>query len=351
MRFGDYCKDKALLLLFNGAALLALSVFLALLGNQKTAIFLIGLVWILVAAGYLLADYFLRRNYFRELDQVLSELDQRYLIAEVMKPGHCLADRLYWEILRKSNKSVIEKIHQMEDSQKEYKEYVESWIHEVKTPITAAKLICENHKDEDTKRVLTELDEIENQVEKILYSARMEQVWKDYRIHPVPLRQTVLSAISAQKRHLRQSGISIDLDMEETLVSTDEKWVEFILKQIFSNSMKYKRQTNAVIRIYTRPGERQKSLVIEDNGWGVAREDVGRIFQKGFTGKNGRREGSHATGMGLYLCKRLCDKLGIGISCESEAGAYTRMILTFPDSDHNKLSGSLPKKESCKNER
>ena len=158
MRFGDYCKDKALLLLFNGAALLALSVFLALLGNQKTAIFLIGLVWILVVAGYLLADYFLRRNYFRELDQVLSELDQRYLIAEVMKPGHCLADRLYWEILRKSNKSVIEKIHQMEDSQKEYKEYVESWIHEVKTPITAAKLICENHKNEDTKRVLTELD-------------------------------------------------------------------------------------------------------------------------------------------------------------------------------------------------
>ncbi len=100
--------------------------------------------------------------------------------------------------------------------------------------------------------------------------------------------------------------------MEETLVSTDEKWVEFILKQIFSQHEIQKADQCGDPHLYP-PGRRQKSLVIEDNGWGIAREDVGRIFQKGFTGKNGRREGSHATGMGLYLCRRLCGKLGIAI--------------------------------------
>ena len=81
----------------------------------------------------------------------------------------------------------------------------------------------------------------------------------------------------------------------------------------------------------------QKSLIIEDNGCGIPEEEIGRIFDKGFTGSNGRTEDSHATGMGLYLCGRLCRKLGLGISCESEKGKYTRIILTFPDSDHNKI--------------
>ena len=90
----------------------------------------------------------------------MEELDQRYLIAEVMRPAPGLEDRLYWEILRKSNKSVIEKIRELENSQREYKEYIESWIHEVKTPITAAHLICENHKDGYTRQIMTELNEM-----------------------------------------------------------------------------------------------------------------------------------------------------------------------------------------------
>ena len=96
---------------------------------------------------------------------------------------------------------MIEKIHELEKSQGEYKEYIESWIHEIKTPMTAAKLICENRRDEAGKQLLLELDEIQDQVEKILYYVRMEQVYRDYLIHPVPLRETVLQAVRGQKRH------------------------------------------------------------------------------------------------------------------------------------------------------
>lgn len=346
MRFWDYLKRKAPVLLLNGAALLVLSLFLLLLDTMGTAVILIVVVWILVLAAYLAVDFLLRRKYFLELLSILDELDQKYLITEIAKPGRRLEDRVYWEVLRRSNKSVIETIHRLENSQKEYKEYIESWIHEVKSPITAAHFICENRKDETAGRMLPELDAIENEVEKVLYYARMEQVDRDYLIHPVNLRETVLSVIRAEKRHLIQCGIQIDLDMKDEIVSTDEKWVEFMIKQIFSNSMKYRRETGPRLTIRAEKGKKQKSLVIEDNGRGVAPEDLGRIFDKGFTGKNGRMTGSRATGMGLYLCRRLCEKLGIGISCESEPGQFTRMILTFPDSDFNRLTEDSPLAES-----
>lgn len=337
MNFGEYCKDKWPILLVNAAAMLAAGLFLISLDTTPSAVWLILILWVLVLGICLAVGYVSRRRYFREIFQVLEELEERYLIGEVMKPGHRLEDKLYWNILQRSNKSVIEKIHELEKSQGEYKEYIESWIHEIKTPMTAAKLICENRRDEAGKQLLLELDEIQDQVEKILYYVRMEQVYRDYLIHPVPLRETVLQAARGQKRHFIQCGMSIEVDMDEVTVSTDEKWVIFILGQIFSNSRKYRRPAGAKIRISMKAGERQKSLVIEDNGRGIPAKDLGRIFQKGFTGKNGREKNSHATGMGLYICKRLCEKLDIGIVCQSKEGEYTRMILTFPDSDHEKI--------------
>ncbi len=238
MKFWDYCKDRAGVLLANAAGLLVLSVYLLLLNTTGTAVFLIDVVWISVLAVWLPVRWHFRRKYFQEIFDTLEGLDQRYLIAEVMRPAPGLEDRLYWEILRKSNKSVIEKIREMENSQREYKEYIESWIHEVKTPITAAHLICENHKDGYTRQIMTELDEIGNEVEKVLYYARMERVDRDYLIRPVSLRSIVLSAVRGEKRHLIRCGMQIDLDIDEDIsVSTDEKWVEFILKQIFSNIM------------------------------------------------------------------------------------------------------------------
>lgn len=337
MRFSDYLKSKIPALLLNGAALFVLCVFLRLLGNSGTVVLLIAVVWVFVLGIYLLAEYYFRRKYFQELLSVLEELDQKYLVAEVIKPADRLEDKLYWEVLRRSNRSVIEKIHELEDSQKEYKEFIESWIHEIKMPLTAAQLICENHKGDETRRILLELDEIENEAEKILYYVRMGQVYQDYLIRPVNLREVALAAIRAEKRHFIQCGMQIDLDMEDITVSTDEKWAEFILKQIFSNSMKYRGDGKPGLKIYVEDGRKQKSLVVEDYGRGICKEDLPRIFDKGFTGENGRTENNRATGIGLYLCKRLCEKIGAGIACESEKGKYTRMILTFPDSDYNKI--------------
>jgi signal transduction histidine kinase len=228
------------------------------------------------------------------------------------------------------------------------KEYIESWVHDIKTPLTAINLICENNKNDYTKKIQRETGIIENQVENVLYYARMEQVYKDYMIHSVNLKNVVLNSVRRNKLYFIQGKMQVNVEFDDIMVSTDEKWIEFLLNQIFLNAIKYRTNENAHIDITTNKQDKNIELIIEDNGIGIPKEDIGRIFEKGFTGSNGRRDikkdnstdyniSKKATGIGLYLCKNLCDKLDIGIRCESEEGRYTRMILTFPDSDYAKL--------------
>lgn len=335
MRLTDYLKAHAAVLLAHIAGIFFLSLYLQLVGNSNTDIVLILVVWIGIIALFFMVDFYRRRNYFKKLFALLEDLDNRYLISEVMEPSERLEDRLYREILRKSNKSVIEKIHRLEDSQKDYREYIETWIHEVKLPLTAAMLICENNKGEESKRLLTELTKIERQIQQVLFYARMEYTSQDYLIHKVEIREMVQTVIAADKSYFIQSGMQISLELSEEnpiWISTDEKWVGFMIDQVFSNCIKYRREENSCIHIYAKQGKQQISLLIEDNGVGIPKEDIRRIFDKGFTGKNGRT-GKKSTGIGLYLCKGLCDRLGIGISCESKEGVFTRIIFTFPNSD------------------
>ncbi len=337
MRLSEYIRDKAGVLLLNGAGMLLLSVFLLAIGNPLSAAALILIAWCIVLFFYFGAHYLSRKRYFEELFLLLDELDARYLLAEVMKPSWRLEDRIYRDILRKSNKSVIEKIHRLEDEQRDYKEYIESWIHEAKTPITAMHLIIGNIQEkESARRFEAELGKMENLVEMVLYYARMEQAYQDYLITKTPLRRVVLDSIQRNRVHFMENQMQIDLQMEEVFVSTDEKWVLFLLNQIFSNCMKYRRESGAKISIFTKRQENGLSLIVEDNGCGIKPEEIRRIFQKGFCGSNGRKN-QYSTGIGLYLCQRLCDKLQIGIHAQSEPGQYTRMILTFPDSDFQKI--------------
>lgn len=341
MHLGRYLRDKIGLLLLQLACIFLLSLYLWVTGNEGVNILLIAICWLLTLTGYLGWDYYHRKKYFDRIFRQLEGLDQRYLIGELLPGSWRLEDQLYREILRCSGKAMIERVHMLEDEAKEYREYMESWIHEVKTPITAMSLICENHRDTYTDRMRYELGKIENEVERVLYFARSEQVYQDYVISEVNLREIALAAIRRNKQYLIAAGMSIELKVGDTPVHTDGKWVEFLLNQIIGNAVKYKREGGEGAVITISSGKRdaagsQVSLVVEDNGIGIPEAELGRIFDKGFTGSNGRSRGS-STGIGLYLCRKLCDKLEIGLRAESEEGAFTRMILTFPDSDHMRI--------------
>lgn len=200
--------------------------------------------------------------------------------------------------------------------------YVEQWIHEVKTPITAMKLLCENHPLDLTKELLVELEKINRFTEQALYYARSEHTEKDYAVREIRLFDAVHQAIAENKYLLLQNEVRIDLQETDETVYSDEKWICFILNQLIVNSVKYKK-VKPVLKFYTRRQGNQIVLYVQDNGMGIEKGDLPRIFEKGFTGKNGRKQEQNATGIGLYLCKRLCDKLDMGISADSSEDGTT----------------------------
>ncbi|MGM9534411.1 MAG: ATP-binding protein, partial [Intestinibacter sp.] len=215
---------------------------------------------------------------------------------------------------------------------KDYKDYIESWVHEIKLPITTMELICENNKNEITRKLQTELSRIDNFVEIILYYARLDKVYKDYIIKEIDLSKVIYETITKNKTYFIQNKMMIDVNCSHTVFS-DKKWLAFIINQILINSTKYKREPVGKISIYTEAVKDGVKLYIEDNGIGIEKSEINRIFDKGFTGTNGRQN-KKSTGIGLYLSKKLCTKLGIEIYAESEINKYTRIILLFPKDDY-----------------
>lgn len=261
-----------------------------------------------------------------KLLDMAEQLSERYLISEVMELPEQAEDQVYYQLLKMAGKSMLEQIGEVERERLEYKEYIEQWIHEIKTPITAMKLLCENHRMDWTKELLLELEKTNRFTEQALYYARSEHTEKDYSVREMALSQVVHGAIADNKYLLLQSGMRLEVEEMQDTVYSDEKWVRFILNQLIANAVKY-RTEQPVLRLSTHKRQDQVVLVVEDNGIGIAASDLPRIFEKGFTGQNGRLI-QQSTGIGLYLCKRLCEKLGIGITAESSEHG-TAISLSF----------------------
>lgn len=372
MKLTDFVRDKGMLLLLHLVCMCVAAAFFRLTGYSETNTILFLIVWVLLLAAWLAVNYIQRRRFFREAQRILEKVDQRYLLGELLPDSYRLEDRLYREMIHRSNKSCIERIRQIEEEQKDYKEYIESWVHEIKAPITGIALLCNNRREmasadpvshnmessetkslipSSSKAVLQEKasseiasvpradyltvslenQKIENYVDMALYYARSEEVYKDYLIRETCLEDVVYEVLDKNHLLLIQNQIQADVSCKDT-VYTDRKWIAFILNQMLLNSVKYRSET-PLLRICTRREESSVLLIFEDNGTGIRQEELSRIFDKGFTGSNGRNH-QRSTGMGLYLCQKLCGKLGIGLSAESEYGVGTKLCLEFPISNY-----------------
>lgn len=326
-----YWKQQLPLLFLHFVCMIALALFLRINGNSTDGIILILLIWGLILAGYLLKSYLYRKAQMNKLLGLVEQLEERYLISEVMEIPDRADDRVYYRILKLAGKSMLEQVSAVERERTEYKEYIEQWVHEVKTPITAMKLICENHRSDLAKELLAELERVNYFTQQALYYARSGHTEKDYLIREVRLFDVVHLAIAENKYLLLQYNVRIELEETNTEVYSDEKWVCFILGQLIVNAVKY-RSGQPILRFYTEQEDSEVTLCVEDNGLGIRESDLPRIFEKGFTGENGRNAAQSATGMGLYLCKKLCDKLDIGIAAVS-SGTQTVIRLSFHIND------------------
>lgn len=326
MNSRQYWKNRMPFLLTNLISMIVLTLFLLVCGNSISAIVLILVVWMLILSMGLGFTYWKRKWQMQHLLDMAGQLSERYLLSEVMDFPELAEDQVYYRLLKMTGKSMLEQIGKVNRERLEYKEYIEQWIHEIKTPITAMKLLCENHRTDWTKGLLLELEKTDRFTEQALYYARSEHTEKDYSVREMALSNVVHQAIADNKYLLIQSGMHLEVGEIGDTVYSDEKWVRFILNQLITNSVKY-RTEQPVLRFFSHRKLNQVILVVEDNGIGISQSDMPCIFEKGFTGQNGRII-QQSTGIGLYLCKRLCEKLDISIDvASSEYG--TAISLSF----------------------
>lgn len=322
----QYIKNCIPNFLINLIGILALALFLFASGNSVDTVLLIVIVWVFVLAIYTVVGCYTRKKYLDGLLYMMESLQEQYLIAELMQEPERYDDQVFYRMLKLAERSMLKNVRISRQERREYRDYIEQWIHEVKTPITAMKLLCENNPSEFTRNMLIELEKIKYLTEQTLYYARSEHTEKDFYVREILLSDVVHSAIADNKYLLRQNGVTIDMEGVTDTVYTDDKWIRFILNQIIVNAVKY-RTEKPKLRFYTDMQGDKIQFVVQDNGIGISQADLPRIFEKGFTGQNGRNV-QNSTGIGLYLCKRLCDKLGIGITLQSDVNG-TKVILTF----------------------
>ena len=199
-------------------------------------------------------------------------------------------------------------------------DYYTVWAHQIKTPIASMKLTLQNEDSPAFRKLTSDLFRIEQYVEMVLAFLRLDSVSTDYVFKELSADTLIKNSVKKFAPDFINKKLRLDYEETDIMLVTDEKWFSFVLEQIISNALKYTREGG--IHIYTR----EKKLFIEDTGIGIAPEDVPRVFENGYTGINGRTDKS-ASGIGLYLCKRVCDNLGIGISIESKVGEGTRVCL------------------------
>jgi signal transduction histidine kinase len=329
MNLGDYLKERIKVILLNFIALITLSTFLFSVGNTFDTIITIAATWVLVYIAFITYEYRKRKVYYHDILKTAEKLDKKYLMGEIIDEPPFIDAVPYYYLIKKAGKSMLEEINKINNQRKDYKEYIEQWIHEVKTPISAIKLIEENNRTSTSRAVLEELENIDRYVEQALFYARSEETQKDYLIKEISLKQCVNKVLIRNKQMFILNNIDIDLTDLNKSVYCDSKWLEFIINQVIVNAVKYRRSLLPMVKIYTRDIKGGIQLIIEDNGIGIPDNEISRIFDKGFTGSKGRQN-HKATGIGLYLCKKLCDKLGLLIAADSKENLYTKVIITFP---------------------
>ena len=329
MSYKEYLKGNIGIILFNILSLIVLSVFLFCVGNKFKSILVIYIAWTGVLLIYLVIAYKKRKYHFDFVEKCICNIDKKYLISEVLEVPPFIDAEPYYYLLKKSSKSMREEINKEKLILKDYKEYIEQWIHEVKTPISLIKLIEENNRTTKSSAILMQLEEIDRYVEQALFYARSEDVEKDYLVKDVSLQSCVNNVITRNKQGFIINNIDIEIEDVDKSVYCDSKWLEFIFNQIIVNSIKYRNKINPKVKIYSQSIKNGTQLIIEDNGIGIPSDELERVFEKGFTGNIGRLN-SKSTGIGLYLCRKLCDKLGLAIDIQSEINGYTKVIITFP---------------------
>lgn len=328
MKYGKYIREHKIWMIIFACLLCSVEIFLLTVNGSEWLMIYVAIALVL---GFFLgtyAEYYRWRKYFHKVNHLLKELDKKYLLCELLEKGECQEEKILKDIFYDMEVSMNERVSGYERNLHEYKEYVETWVHEIKIPIATANMILANHKEADYG-IQDEVNRMEGYVEQALFYARSNDVEKDYLINRVNLKQVAEEVILKNKKLLRNMNAKIQIHQMDTEVNSDSKWLAFMMGQVIDNSIKYGKKDELAIEIYSEQRENTVLLHICDNGAGIKASELSKVFLKGFTGSNGRQK-ANSTGIGLYLCKKLCERLQHNITIDSTEGEGTRVTFIFP---------------------
>lgn len=329
MSFTKYFKDKLYATLLSLITLGILLLIFFAFKIDKVVIIVSIIILIILFISLFLIDYFRKRKFYTDLLSNIDSLDKSYLVLETLIKPEFYDGELLYQALYEINKSMIENINKIEKQMIDFKDYIEMWIHEVKIPLSTLILINNNHKNSFDKKVQTQLKRLDDYVDQVLYYTRCENAEKDYLIKEIDLLKVIKNVGLKNMDDLLENKVDYNVNSVESKVLTDSKWLEFILDQIVNNSIKYKKDIpNSYINISIKDDKDKTILIIEDNGIGIKESDLKQVFDKTFTGENGRSK-RKSTGMGLFIAKNMCEKLGHKIEVESRENEYTKVFITF----------------------
>ena len=346
MTISNYLKDKIVEIIL-AAIICVIIIWLLLVFNVNlvasaliTGLFLVS--WISI----FIYDYNRKKKFYNGLQENVLQMDKAYLVLETLDRPEFLEGQLIVDALYEIDKSMAENVALYQNYNRDFSEYIEMWLHEVKLPLSAISLklhnliLLDNTKNtDDIRKLLAETRRIELLVNQVLYYVRSGSMEKDYHISKFSVAELIHETAMTYRENLQDNEMSLlvetgDIDINEMFVNTDQKWFTFIMGQLISNSIKYKKdEGESFVKIIVeslddRSIERENNIriTLEDNGIGIPEDDLKRVFEKSFTGFNGQRR-TKSTGMGLYIVKELCRKLGHKVSVDSKQGEWTRVSI------------------------
>lgn len=329
MNLKEYLWNQKIALLLELVLILILSLILSGFGINGFATAYVISIQMIFQILFFIYDYCRKREFCKQLKINQELLEQKNMISELIEEPDFLEGKLFYDCLMECNKSMNDEILKYKNQSSAYRDYVEMWIHEIKTPVAAEKLILENHPGEITKALEEEIALVDYYLDQALYYARSTSVEKDYMVKKLDLKRIVDQVIRTNAKMLIREKVKIQKEELSFWIFSDEKWIEFIINQVINNAVKYRKDQHPEIRFSGREEKEIIVLEISDNGIGISKKDLPMVMKKGYTGTIGRIY-KKSTGMGLYLCYNLCEKLGIQFGIESEEGIGTTVKIGFP---------------------
>lgn len=319
MSFWDYIQSKSISLCLAGIAIFYLTLVVWLCGLPFSLLFILLISGLSILLFCMLFSWKRAERRIQILKSRLETIKEKYLIGETLPRPRDSVELQYFLLMQEISRSAIGAVEQAREEKQDYYDYMESWVHEIKTPLTACSLILAN--GGNPSKLRRELKRADNLTETILTYAKLRTVEKDTQISLVDLRIVCDQAVREEMELLINAGIAVFISGEGH-VYTDSKLLVFILKQLLINCAKYCPDCQIHIEL------EENSFSFEDNGPGIPSYELHRVTERGFSGAAGRKQGQ-STGMGLYIVSQLCRSLNIQMEITSLEGTFTRFTFRF----------------------